>query len=321
MEESNAEQPTQLVEKRWRRYGHDRVYVSNADNEQVGYVDLNTGDVVVTDPAFRPQLEACRDRWVTSAVPDSTEHSENEVAAPTETPGAAAGAPLPPPQVPLPTPSDLAKNYADAAARAKRDEVNAAAPVRNLLARVLGVRTEETGWREGAVGEEKVGRELAKLGEGWHRMHAVPIGTRGSDIDHVVIGPPGVFTLNAKRHDQGNATVCEKSIYVNGQKVPYIRNARFEAERASTLLSAACGFNVPVRPMIVFVDLADFTVKQQPPDVHVINRRALVKYLRELPLVLDPRSVEVIWANARWDTTWQPPVTAQKRADDERSAS
>ena len=320
MEESNAEQPTQLVEKRWTRYGHDRVYVSNADNEQVGYVDLKTGDVVVTDPAFRPQLEACRDRWVTSAVTDTAEHSESEVAAQTETPRAAPGEPLPPPQVPLPTPSDLAKNYAGAAARAKRDEVNAAAPVRNLLARVIGVRTAETGWREGAIGEQKVGRELAKLGEGWHRMHAVPVGNRGSDIDHVVIGPPGVFTLNAKRHDQGNAMVYEKSIYVNGQKVPYLRNARFEAERASILLSAACGFDVPVRPVIVFVDLADFTVKQQPPDVHVINRRALLKYLRELPPILDPRAVEVIWANARWDTTWQPPATTPKRAD-QRSAS
>lgn len=86
---------------------------------------------------------------------------------------------------------DMSANVAGAAARARRDEVNAQAPVRNLVARVLGVKTEERAWRVGAKGEEKVGKELTKLPLGWHVLHPVQVSDAGTDIDHVVIGPAG----------------------------------------------------------------------------------------------------------------------------------
>jgi hypothetical protein len=41
---------------------------------------------------------------------------------------------------------------------------------------------------------------LPRLADQWRVRHAVPIGDKGSDIDHVVIGPGGVFTINAKHH-------------------------------------------------------------------------------------------------------------------------
>ena len=75
-----------------------------------------------------------------------------------------------------------------------------AAPVKTLLARVLGVHTDERAWRIGADGEEAVAARLAKLGGHWRVLHAVPVGDRGSDIDHVVIGPAVVFTINSKHH-------------------------------------------------------------------------------------------------------------------------
>jgi hypothetical protein len=45
-----------------------------------------------------------------------------------------------------------------------------------------------------------VGRKLNRwaAAAGWHVLHAVPIGTRGTDIDHVVIGPFGLVTVNTK---------------------------------------------------------------------------------------------------------------------------
>ncbi|MBG6212216.1 hypothetical protein RCH23_000129 [Cryobacterium sp. CAN_C3] len=41
---------------------------------------------------------------------------------------------------------------------------------------------------------------LSKLGPEWTVLHAVPVGSGSSDIDHVVIGPAGVFTINTKNH-------------------------------------------------------------------------------------------------------------------------
>ena len=93
---------------------------------------------------------------------------------------------------------DLARNAAGAGAQAKADELRAQAPVRTLLARVLRVHTDERAWRVGARGERIAAEELAKLGKGWSVVHDVTVGTRGANIDHVVVGPGGVFTVNAQ---------------------------------------------------------------------------------------------------------------------------
>ncbi len=40
-------------------------------------------------------------------------------------------------------------------------------------------------------------------------IHSVVISRGGGDIDHVVVGTPGVFTLNTKHHP-------EKTVWVSG---------------------------------------------------------------------------------------------------------
>ncbi|MEF2162577.1 nuclease-related domain-containing protein, partial [Pseudomonas aeruginosa] len=98
---------------------------------------------------------------------------------------------------------DLTTNTAGSEAREQAWVAKEAAPVRTFLARALGVHTDERAWRIGAVGEEKVAAQLAKVIKKdvrWHVIHAIPVGNRGSDIDHLIIGPGGVFTANAKHH-------------------------------------------------------------------------------------------------------------------------
>ncbi len=80
---------------------------------------------------------------------------------------------------------DLSANVACAAAKAKRDEVYRQAPVMNTIARFVRLKTEERAWRLGAKGEAKVGKELDRLPDGWHTIHAVPIGKEGSDINAI----------------------------------------------------------------------------------------------------------------------------------------
>ncbi len=51
-------------------------------------------------------------------------------------------------------------------------------------ARVLDVKTDERAWRLGARGERIVGAKLERLHrKGFHVLHYLPIGSRGSDID------------------------------------------------------------------------------------------------------------------------------------------
>jgi hypothetical protein len=54
-------------------------------------------------------------------------------------------------------------------------------------------------WLRGAEGEEAVGAVLESLtADGWHVIHDVSFG-RGN-IDHVVVGPGGVFAVETKSH-------------------------------------------------------------------------------------------------------------------------
>ena len=55
-------------------------------------------------------------------------------------------------------------------------------------------------WDRGATGEEVVGEYLAALEPaGWLTLHDVTVGARGN-IDHVVVGPAGLFTIETKSH-------------------------------------------------------------------------------------------------------------------------
>ncbi len=278
-ERADTQFVTQLIETRWTRYGKDRVYLKTADGDDVGHVDLVARIVVAKAPDYETELHECLIRW-TSAPEAATQEAETaaSISSPPTEP-AAETQPSEPVDFEPPVTNDdiydLAANVAGAAARARRNELNAQASMLNFVARVLGAKTDERAWRVGAKGEEKVARELAKLGPAWRVLHAIEVGSNGSDLDHIVIGPPGVITLNAKRHPRGKAWVGERMVMVNGQKTNYLRNSRFEAQRAARLLSAACGRPMAAVAAVVFVDLDDFTVKQMSVDVHVTTRRRL----------------------------------------------
>ena len=299
---------TQLIETRWRRNGKDRVYLKTANGDDVGHVDLVARTIVAKAPDYETVLQECLIRWTgaTAAAAQQPETERSIPSAQTE-PGTDAQPPeLANIEVPVTVVDarDLAANVAGAAARARRNEVNAQAPVLNFVARVFGVKTDERAWRVGAKGEEKVASELAKLGPAWRVLHAVEVGQNGSDIDHILIGPPGVITLNAKCHPRGKAWVGERMVMVNGQKTDYLRNSRFEAQRAARRLSAACGRPVATAAAVVFVDLDDFTVKQMPADVHVTTQRRLVRWLRSLPAAISGDAIDAIYSKARLSNTW-----------------
>ena len=207
--------------------------------------------------------------------------------------------------------TDLTANKPGAAARARALEIKQRAPIRVFLGRVLRVHNNERAWRVGADGEEEVARQLDKLPDGWCVLHAIPVGEKGSDIDHVIIGPGGVFTLNTKNHSGGNIWVAQNSFMVNGQKTDYLRNSRHEAKRATKLLSVACGFDVNVTPIIV-VMASSMKVKAKPEGVEVVGRKLITKWLSSRPAVLTPDAVDRIFHHARRDLTWRPPGAAPR---------
>lgn len=340
---ADEDQVTEHVVKRWARYGHDRLYVETPDGTRLGYWDVKTGQAVVQDETHRKAVETATAAFRTApaapvAVPAQAAPVEGPapvlvaptaavpVTAPAQTVEAAAAAPpaeaahpslamaatVAAPAVDerpaAPAWTGLGLNRPGQAAREQAVAHKQAAPVRTLFARVLGVHTDERAWRIGADGEEAVAARLARLGSEWKVLHAVPVGGRGSDIDHVVIGPAGVFTINTKHHPHASVWVGGNTFMVNGQRQPYVRNSRHEAQRASRLLTAACGFPVTATGLIAVMGAHEgFTVKEQPPggDVHVMTRREVDRWLRSQDTgVLNPEQVELVREAARRSTTW-----------------
>ena len=161
--------------------------------------------------------------------------------------------------------------------------LNTAAPPRGWLARVFGrspLAADATSWYGGALGELAVGARLQGLSGEWTVLHSVPIGKHDTDIDHVVVGPTGVFTVNTKRHPGGRIWLGAHMLMINGQKTDYLRKARAEALQASRRLTAASGAPVTATPIIVLVGTKAITVKQRPADLVVLREEELVRWLK-----------------------------------------
>ena len=309
----------ELVVSRWTRYGKDRLYVTTTGGEKVGWVDLETGNRTLERPEFEGVFDrALADHADLVAGPSRSgrharaeaEPAPAEPVAPAEVAWPRAGEPQGPSDISAAAPvGDLAFRPAGAMARQQAVAARQAAPVRTFADRLLGVKSEERAWRIGADGEEMVGAQLDKLNRKdprWTAMHSIEVGKNGSDIDHLVIGPGGVFTLNTKHHPRAKIWVGGNTFMVNGQRQPYIRNSRHEAERASRLLSAACGFPVLVCGAVVPVNASSLMIKAQPDDVQVVSRKRLVGWLRGFRQTLTDPDIAAIFAAARQERTWRP---------------
>ena len=300
---------TEWIVRRWARFGHDRLYASTPGGTDLGYLDLATGRYHSDDMSNLPLLRrAIEDhRGARPTGPGVTE-SAVPVSSAVTAPSAPAWSDTDAYSEPAAEWRDLADVRPGAGARERAiAERQAQGTVRHVLARVVGARTDERAWRIGADGEEAVAARLASLGAQWRLLHAVRVGERGADIDHVVIGPGGVFTVNAKNHPRAAVWVGGDTVMVNGSRVPYIRNSRHEAGRTSRLLAERVGFPVPVIGLVAVVGARGFTVKAQPADgaVAVVTRWALPKFLNAQPPRLDLRQVDAIHEMARRSTTWQ----------------
>jgi hypothetical protein len=190
---------------------------------------------------------------------------------------------------------------------AKLRQLEEGRPLRRLIQRLLGLGAlspEGRSWYQGALGEIAAGRELARLGPQWLVLHAVPVGAGDSDIDHVAIGPAGVYTVNTKHHACQKITVSE-ALWVSGQRTDHLRNSRHEAERAGRLLGAATGRAVVVRPIIAIHGAERVTIRRRPRDVEVLTVRQLVRWLSKQRPRLTTEDQAAIRSVAEHPHTWR----------------
>jgi hypothetical protein len=142
--------------------------------------------------------------------------------------------------------------------------------------------------RRGISGEEAVADALAGLPPSYWVLHGVSTGH--GDVDHVVIGPTGVFALETKAWD-GKFYRSRGQLYCNGKPAEHVlRQARGAAGQVRELLLAA-GIDEWVEAVVV---AARASVSRSPVRFrksYVISIKDLVGFVTDRPHSLSSSTV------------------------------
>jgi hypothetical protein len=175
-------------------------------------------------------------------------------------------------------------------------------PIAALLntARRLSSRTERAA-HAALKEEQKIAAELADLPAGWFVPPSLDIESVDHHdpddlhVDHVVIGPGGVFTIYVEHQPGAKVWVSEHAVTINGRESNRLRRARFEARRSSRVLTDACGFNVTVQSVLILIGAATMQTVSHPVEVHVRTQHDIRDWLCRQPPRLDSEMVRAIY--------------------------
>lgn len=286
--------------RRWQKAGNDRLYVS-LDGSDLGWVDLVSGALHPGEQVPVQVLAAAAARAAVNLGIPLPAFTLRGVPWPDATPTVKA--------------HDLAGRTPGkgVAAEARRERQGVTKAALDWMGPQglsdAGVTRQDRSWAAGAKGERLVGRILNDYADthaqdGWRVLHSVPLAS-GGDIDHVLVGPAGVLTVNTKYHQGRVLAVTESGLYLDGEPVDYAAKALGEAELAARLLSKKLGWTPPVSSMIVLAQ-GHLDIKSKRRGVVVLPATRLASWLDRTPVLLDPVAVSRLYGVARNRQTWMP---------------
>jgi Nuclease-related domain len=153
-------------------------------------------------------------------------------------------------------------------------------------------------WRRGAAGERRTARLLGPLERhGWAILHDLAVPRSQANIDHLVIGPGGVFVIDSKQY-RGRLQLDPTGRLWHGRYplAPALRAVTFEADQAALVLPDP---DVVVVPILAIHGTQVPWGKVVADGVPVVAARRLPSMLRARPAVLGPERVANLAAQAR----------------------
>jgi hypothetical protein len=288
----------------------DQLHVVTArSNRRVARYDCGSGRIEVEDEYYRDAaLEALsphltRTRPTSPRVPDEP---GPEPAGTTERPDT-ADAP------PAPSTARGAGTRRAAERTAPRSEPSAASTAARTAvrhAREAAAQLTEA-WRRQRTAPppaaNEVAARLARLSKhDWYVLDAPPPAEEIPEghIDHLLVGPRGVFTVHARHHPDGRVGVYGDTLIIDGRRPGYIPACRAEAERVERLLTAARGLPVHVTPVLAISGTANLRVSSAPPDVLVVQANGIDKALKRRPVVFNTGTVTRVYRLTRTERVW-----------------
>jgi hypothetical protein len=153
-------------------------------------------------------------------------------------------------------------------------------------------------WRRGAVGERRTARLLGPLERhGWAVLHDLAVPGSAANIDHLVIGPGGVFVIDSKLY-RGRLQLDGGGRLWHGRYPlgPTLEAVSFEADQAAQVLPDP---GVAVVPIVAVHGAQVPWGKVAVEGVPVVPARRLPSMLCQLPAVLGPERVVGLADQAR----------------------
>jgi hypothetical protein len=153
----------------------------------------------------------------------------------------------------------------------------------------LGTEPQSTrAWALGALGEERVAECLRGVSDrGVLALHDRRVPGRRSNIDHIAVGPSGVFVIDAKRYENaevrmrrvgGLFTPRRDELLVRGRvRTALVEGLARQVDAVRTVVDAGAFGSVPVTPVLCFVDgrFPLFTKQFRVDETVVVGPRGL----------------------------------------------
>jgi len=157
---------------------------------------------------------------------------------------------------------------------------------------------EAVAWRRGAAGERRTARLLGPLERhGWAVLHDLAVPGSRANMDHLVIGPGGVFVIDSKQYRGRLQLDPSGRLWHGGYPLaPRLRAVSFEADQTAQVLPDP---GVVVLPIVAVHGAQVPWGKVVIDGVPVLPAKRLPSMLRELPAVLGPERVAVLADQAR----------------------
>jgi hypothetical protein len=153
-------------------------------------------------------------------------------------------------------------------------------------------------WRRGAAGERRTAHLLAPLERhGWAVLHDLALPGSWANLDHLAIGPGGVFVIDSKQY-RGRLQLDRSGRLWHGRYplAPTLRAVSWEADQAAQVLPDP---GVAVVPILAVHGAQVPWGKVVTNGVPVLAARRLPSMLRSLPAVLGPERVTALADQAR----------------------
>ncbi|WP_433473583.1 nuclease-related domain-containing protein [Spirillospora sp. CA-142024] len=164
-----------------------------------------------------------------------------------------------------------------------------------------------TAWQKSSAAERRTEKQLKSLQRnGYLVLHARAVprddeGVSDGRIDHLVIGPSGVYAIDSEKWDKRLPvrTMSHLKLFHGPfNKKDRLDEARWEAQQASSILGEQVGFDVPVQPSVAIYgpSIPWKVMRVRDVDVYAGNRAR--SYLRRRPKILTDGDVQRIFQAA-----------------------